>query len=126
MHGVHPHPARLRKRWVLNSIENPSSRPLRLAGRFAGMRRPTAVSRMSEDLSGAIAAVRGKIASVLAAKPQCFITHPSELHVLKAMTPEELHTFATEQGWRCVRRVGGRQIEFYNDATVRADLADRI
>ena len=81
---------------------------------------------MNEAISGSIAAVRAKIASVLAMKPQCFITHPSELHVLKTMTPDELRAFATEQGWRCVRRVGGRQIEFYNDATVRADLADRI
>ena len=48
-----------------------------------------------------------------------FMTHPSELHVLKTMTPDELRAFAMEHGWRSVRRVGGRQIEFYNDATVR-------
>jgi hypothetical protein len=79
---------------------------------------------MTEPQSANMLAVRAKIASVLAVKPQCFITHPSELHVLKSMNPDELRGFAMEQGWRCVRRVGGRQIEFYNDATVRADLAN--
>jgi hypothetical protein len=81
---------------------------------------------MTEEMSGSMGALRAKIASVLALKPQCFITHPSELHILKTKTPDELSAFATEHGWRCVRRVGGRQIEFYNDATVRPDLADRI
>jgi len=80
---------------------------------------------MTEKVSGSMAALRAKVAAVLAVKPQCFITHPSELSVLKTKTPDELLAFAAEHGWRCVRRVGGRQIEFYNDATVRPDLADR-
>ncbi len=73
---------------------------------------------MSEPLT----AVAAKIATVLAIKPECFITHPSELHVLRSMERAELRDFAESRGWHVVRRVGGRQIEFYNDATVRANL----
>jgi hypothetical protein len=36
------------------------------------------------------------------------------------MSEEELRDFATSHGWRIIRRLGGRQIEFYNDASVRA------
>ena len=36
------------------------------------------------------------------------------------MSDPELRQFAAENGWRIVRRVGGRQIEFYNDASVSA------
>jgi branched-subunit amino acid aminotransferase/4-amino-4-deoxychorismate lyase len=69
-----------------------------------------------------LAAVGRKIANVLAIKPQCFITHPSELFVLKSMDRDELRNFAEEHGWRAVRRIGGRQIEFYNDAALRAEV----
>ena len=31
---------------------------------------------------------------------------------------DELNDFALQHGWRVVRRIGGRQIEFYNDAAV--------
>ena len=72
---------------------------------------------MPENL-GAVAA---KIARVLAIKPECFITHPAELQPLKAMSREKLDEFAAQRGWRFVYRIGGRQIEFYNDATVRAE-----
>ena len=65
-------------------------------------------------------AVQSKIAGILAVKPQCFITHPAELFSLKTMKLDELREVAERNGWRAVRRVGGRQIEFYNDATVRA------
>ena len=63
-------------------------------------------------------AVIAKIEGVLAVKPQCFVTHPSELRVLNALSDEEVRDITREHGWRVVRRVGGRQIEFYNDATV--------
>jgi hypothetical protein len=63
-------------------------------------------------------AVIAKIERVLAIKPECFVTHPSELRVIAALTDEELRDMTRQQGWRVVRRVGGRQIEFYNDATV--------
>ena len=58
-------------------------------------------------------------------KPECFITHPAELHVLLQLTKDELRAFAREHGWRSVRRLGGKQIEFYNDVTVRPDEANR-
>ena len=76
---------------------------------------------MNTEAEGRLEAVRGKIAGVLAVKPECFITHPSELAALKALAPDELLGFAENNGWRVVRRVGGRQIEFYNDATVLRD-----
>ena len=73
---------------------------------------------MSENL-GAVAA---KISRVLAVKPECFITHPAELQALNSMTREKLDEFAAQRGWRLVCRLGGRQIEFYNDAAMRAEL----
>jgi hypothetical protein len=33
-----------------------------------------------------------------------------------------LNEFAAQRGWRLVYRVGGRQIEFYNDASLRENL----
>ena len=85
---------------------------------------PAAESPMVEPLPNDMAALQAKIAGVLAVKPQCSITHPSELHALKGMTPEEVRAFAGKHGWRSVRRVGGRQVEFYKDATVESNLAE--
>ena len=67
----------------------------------------------------ALLALQKKIASVLATKPEYFVTHPAELAVLKGMNTAELKRFAADNGWRTVWRIGGRQIEFYNDVTVR-------
>ena len=64
-------------------------------------------------------AVAGEISAALAIKPQVFITLPVELRILKSMSGVELEEYAAEHGWRIVRRIGGRQIEFYNDVTVR-------
>lgn len=61
-----------------------------------------------------------KIATRLAIKPQIFITHPAELRLLRTITDRELRSFAAKRGWRVVRRVGGRQIEFYNDGGAQA------
>jgi hypothetical protein len=63
-------------------------------------------------------ALAGKIERVLAVKPEYHVTHPSELRVVRELSSEELNNFALERGWRVVRRLGGRQIEFYKDATV--------
>jgi hypothetical protein len=63
-------------------------------------------------------AVIEKVGRVLATKPECFVTHPTELRILRALSSEELRDMAREHGWRVVRRLGGRQIEFYNDASV--------
>jgi hypothetical protein len=71
---------------------------------------------MSDDN---LAAVTAKIARTLANKPQIFITHPAELKVLRTMTDDQLRKFAAEHGWGVIRRLGGHQIEFYNDAGTR-------
>ena len=64
-------------------------------------------------------ALAGKIRRMLAMKSEHFITQPAELNVLHALSDAELHAFARSHGWRVMRRVGGRQIEFYNDAGLR-------
>jgi hypothetical protein len=66
--------------------------------------------------------ITAKISAALAVKPEVFITHPAELRRLQALSGNELQEFAAAHGWRAVRRIGGRQIEFYNDATVRAGI----
>jgi uncharacterized protein (DUF2336 family) len=63
-------------------------------------------------------AVIAKIARMLAIKPEYFVTHPSELRVVRALSDSDLRDITRQHGWRVVRRVGGRQIEFYNDAGV--------
>ena len=72
---------------------------------------------MNAELAGSAT----KIAAVLAHQPECHITHPAELRALKALSNDELQTFAGERGWSVIRRVGGGQIEFYNDVSVRLD-----
>ena len=62
-------------------------------------------------------AVITKITRMLAVKPEYFVTHPSELRVVRALSDSELKDITREHGWRFVRRVGGRQVEFYNDAS---------
>ena len=63
-------------------------------------------------------AVITKIERMLAIKPEYLVTHPSELSAIRALSGQELRNLAREHGWRAVRRLGGRQIEFYNDASV--------
>jgi hypothetical protein len=63
-------------------------------------------------------AVIAKISRMLAVKPEYFVTHPSELRVVRALSDEDLRDITRQHGWRFVRRVGGRHIEFYNDAAV--------
>jgi hypothetical protein len=72
---------------------------------------------MHPDLPG----LEGKIERVLETTPEYFVTHPSELHVLRSLSASELNDFAFRHGWRFVRRVGGRQIEFYKDASIHAE-----
>jgi len=71
-----------------------------------------------EKISG-LTGLTEKIGSRLATKPEVFIIHPAELRILRSMSDRDLRGFAAKHGWRVVRRVGGRQIEFYNDAGVR-------
>ncbi len=63
-------------------------------------------------------AVITKITRMLAVKPEYFVTHPAELGIVRALSDSEVRDLAREHGWRVVRRLGGRQIEFYNDAGV--------
>jgi len=73
----------------------------------------------NEDLSALVP----KISATLAVKPEIFITHPAELKILRSVTDDDLRNFAAEHGWRIVRRLGGLQIEFYNDASARGVVA---
>ena len=70
-------------------------------------------------MTDSLNALTAKIAKVLAGKPECFITHPAELAVLRPLGRDELNHFAAEQGWRVVRRIGGRQIEFYRNPSYK-------
>jgi hypothetical protein len=71
------------------------------------------------ETSQKLAGLREKIAARLAVKAQVFIAHPAELRLLRSITASEVRRFAAENGWRVTSRVGGRQIEFYNDAGTR-------
>ena len=65
-------------------------------------------------------ALAAKIAKALSRGSEYVVTQPAELRVLRDMPDEEVSEFAKSHGWRVIRRLGGRQIEFYNDASVRA------
>jgi hypothetical protein len=75
-------------------------------------------------ISPGLAAMEKKISTVLSTRPECFITHPSELSVLKTLSATDLEKFALDRGWRVVSRLGGRQIEFYNDASAAIAQGD--
>lgn len=64
-------------------------------------------------------AIEAKISAELSRRPECFITHPSEVGVLQKMKREEIEELAHRNGWRLVRRLGGRQYQFYNDTCER-------
>ena len=69
-----------------------------------------------EKIEG-LAGLTNKIAARLAIKPEIFIIHPAELRILRSMSDQDVRELATKNGWRIIRRLGGRQIEFYNDAS---------
>jgi hypothetical protein len=68
-----------------------------------------------EKING-LAGLTNKIAARLAVQSEVFIQHPAELRIVRSMSDQDLRALAAQHGWRVVRRVGGRQIEFYNDA----------
>ena len=74
-----------------------------------------------EKIDG-LTGLTNKIAARLVTKPEIFVIHPAELRILRSMSDQDLRAFAAENGWRVVRRLGGRQIEFYNDAGTRASM----
>ena len=65
-------------------------------------------------------ALAAKIGERLSKSSEYLVTQPSELRVLREMSEDEVRQFAKSHGWRVISRLGGRQIEFYNDAGVRA------
>jgi hypothetical protein len=60
-----------------------------------------------------------KIAKVLAIKSEYVVTRPAELRILREMSDTDIREFAKDHGWRVISRLGGRQNEFYNDASQR-------
>ena len=70
---------------------------------------------MHPDLS----ALAEKISKVLSRVAEYVVTQPAELRVLREMSDADVSQFAQSHGWRVIRRLGGRQIEFYNDASMR-------
>jgi len=66
-----------------------------------------------------VPALAAKIAKALSRGSEYVVTQPAELRILRAMSEAEVAEFAKSHGWRVIR-LGGRQIEFYNDAGVRA------
>jgi hypothetical protein len=71
---------------------------------------------MNDDLP----ALAAKVGQRLSISSEYVVTQLAELRVLRDMSEEEIREFAKSHGWRIIRRLGGRQIEFYNDASVRA------
>jgi hypothetical protein len=65
-------------------------------------------------------ALAAKIGDRLSKSSEYVVTQPAELRVLREMSEDDVRQFAKSHGWRVIRRLGGRQIEFYNDASVRA------
>jgi hypothetical protein len=68
---------------------------------------------MHQDLS----ALAPKIAAILSDKSEYFVTQPAELRILREMSEADIRNFAASHGWGVVKRLGGRQIEFFNDAS---------
>jgi hypothetical protein len=67
-------------------------------------------------------ALAAKIAAILSDTPEYLVTQRAELRILRGMSEADIRNFAASHGWGVVKRLGGRQIEFYNDASVRAKL----
>ena len=65
-------------------------------------------------------ALGAKIAKALSRGSEYVVTQPAELRILREMSEAEVSEFAKSYGWCVIRRLGGRQIEFYNDASTRA------
>ena len=65
-------------------------------------------------------ALAAKIGERLSMSSEYIVTQPAELRVFWDLTEDQIREFAKSHGWRIIRRLGGRQIEFYNDASVRA------
>ena len=67
-------------------------------------------------------ALAAKIGEALSNRSEYVVTQAAELRVLREMSDREVKGFAQSHGWSVIRRLGGRQIEFYNDASVRSHV----
>lgn len=67
---------------------------------------------MHADLAG----LEAKIAKRLSRSSEYVVTQLAELRVVRQMSEADLRDFARSRGWRVIRRLGGRQVEFYNDS----------
>ena len=67
---------------------------------------------MQENLPPLVA----KIARTLSIKSEYLVTQPAELRILRDMSEADVREFAKTHGWCVIRRLGGRQVEFYNDS----------
>jgi hypothetical protein len=70
-------------------------------------------------MHGELPALDAKIAKALSRGSEYVVTQPAELRVLREKSDAEVREFAKKNGWRVIRRLGGQQIEFYNDASQR-------
>jgi len=64
-----------------------------------------------------VSALAAKLSRALSQGSEYVVTQPVELRILREMSEAELGEFARQHGWRVIRRLGGRQIEFYNHAS---------
>ena len=80
----------------------------------------TWLTAKQEQMHNDLPALAAKIGESLSISSEYVVTQPAELRVLREMADDELREFARSHGWRIIRRLGGRQIEFYNDASARA------
>jgi hypothetical protein len=76
---------------------------------------------MHDDLP----ALAAKIGERLSKSSEYIVTQPAELRIIREMSEDEVRQFAKSHGWCVIRRLGGRQFEFYNDASVRAVAGHR-
>ncbi len=53
----------------------------------------------------------------LSIKSEYVVTQPAEVRILGEMSEAGVREFAKSHGWGVIRRLGGRQIEFYTDAS---------
>jgi len=58
-----------------------------------------------------------KVAKMLSIKSEYVVTQPAELRILSELSEADVREFAKSHDWRVIRRLGGRQIEFCNDAS---------
>ena len=66
-----------------------------------------------------LAALAAKIAKSLSIRPEYLVTQRPELRILREMSEAEIREFAKNHGWHVICRLGGRQVEFYNEASLR-------